>query len=188
MVLSELREPTLELLCERCGDRGRFGVTELLAKHGDAKLADLAVELARCPRVRGVSDCLACQAGHSSWRRTSRAFALRRTRSLWASAVRTAFFALPASVNLLWNAAKSASYRRTISATTKRMERTVLRPPLMDRLPTRLPVSWASGARPTSLLMALAESSPISGNSAIRRATVRSATPLIVRKSSSSLP
>jgi hypothetical protein len=54
MVLSELREPTLELLCERCGDRGRFGVTELLAKHGDAKLADLAVELARCPRVRGV--------------------------------------------------------------------------------------------------------------------------------------
>src|SRR3954452_7130135 len=41
-----------------------------------------------------VSDCLGCQAEDGNWARTSRALALRRTRSLWARAIRITFFGL----------------------------------------------------------------------------------------------
>src|SRR4051794_30893812 len=61
------------------------------------------------------------------------------------------------------------------------IERTPLRPPRIGRLPVSLPLSWAIGARPASLLTALPDRVPILGNSAIRSATVRSATPLISR-------
>src|SRR4051794_3721368 len=114
-----------------------------------------------------VSDCLGCQAEYGSWARTSRALALRRTRSLWARAIRITFFGLPARVSRRWKAAKSGLCRRTSSATTNRIERMPLRPPRTERLPLSLPLSRAIGARPASLLTALLERVPISGNSAI---------------------
>src|SRR3954449_10721879 len=129
-----------------------------------------------------VSDCLGCQAEEGSWARTSRALALRRTRSLCARAIRITFFGLPARVSRRWKSAKSGLCRRTSSATTNRIERMPLRPPRTERLPLSLPLSRAIGARPASLLTALLERVPISGSSAIRRATVRSATPLISRQ------
>src|SRR6185437_9991172 len=87
----------------------------------------------------GVSDCLACQAGYARRLRTSRAFALSLTNSLWARAIRMTFLGLPAAVSRLWKAAKSGSCRRTISATTKRIERRPARPPRTGRLPLLLP-------------------------------------------------
>ncbi len=52
------------------------------------------------------------------------------------------------------------------------------RPPRMERLPCDFPLSAASGAKPAILEIFLLETVPISGISAISRATVRSATPL----------
>jgi hypothetical protein len=39
-VLSDVRGPTLALVCEACGRRGRYNVQRLMAEHGDAELAD----------------------------------------------------------------------------------------------------------------------------------------------------
>jgi hypothetical protein len=39
--LSDLREPTLTVICVLCGRRGRYAVTHLIERHGDAKLPDL---------------------------------------------------------------------------------------------------------------------------------------------------
>src|SRR4051794_40323054 len=107
-----------------------------------------------------VSDCLSCQAEHQSWARTSRALALRRTRSLWARAIRITFFGLPARVSRRGKAAKSGLCGRTSSAMTNRIERMPLRPPRTERLPLSLPLSRAIGARPASLLTALLERGP----------------------------
>jgi hypothetical protein len=52
MILSDVRQPTLELICEQCGRRGRYSVARLLAKHGNAKLRELAAEIADCPKAR----------------------------------------------------------------------------------------------------------------------------------------
>jgi hypothetical protein len=57
-----------------------------------------------------------------------------------------------------------------------------LAPATYRGLPVCLPLSRAIGARPVSLAIALLERVPISGISAMRRAMVRSATPLIDRK------
>ena len=39
--LSDVREPTLAIVCEPCGRRGRLSVARLMAQHGDAKLTYL---------------------------------------------------------------------------------------------------------------------------------------------------
>jgi hypothetical protein len=39
ITLSDVRQPTLELICDQCGRRGRYGVPRFLAKHGNAKPA-----------------------------------------------------------------------------------------------------------------------------------------------------
>src|SRR5215469_12203866 len=44
--LSDVRGPTLSIVCEPCGRRGRYNVEKLMAEHGDAKLTDLLVTLA----------------------------------------------------------------------------------------------------------------------------------------------
>jgi hypothetical protein len=60
-----------------------------------------------------VSDCPGGQAEYGSWARTSRALALRRTRSLWARAIRITLFGLPARVRGRWKSASAAgSVRR----------------------------------------------------------------------------
>jgi hypothetical protein len=49
LTLSDIREPTLAIGCERCGRHGRYNVQRLIAAHGaDAKLTNLLVTLANC--------------------------------------------------------------------------------------------------------------------------------------------
>jgi hypothetical protein len=46
IILTDVREPTLTILCEPCGRRGVFSVARLMESHGDAKLTDLLRMLA----------------------------------------------------------------------------------------------------------------------------------------------
>jgi hypothetical protein len=63
LILSDIREPTLTIACERCGRRGRYNVQRLIAVHGaDAKLPDLLATLANCERARSVSIHDRCKA------------------------------------------------------------------------------------------------------------------------------
>jgi hypothetical protein len=48
--LSDVREPTLTIVCEPCGRRGRYNVDRLIAKHGNAKILYLLAEL-NCPKT-----------------------------------------------------------------------------------------------------------------------------------------
>jgi hypothetical protein len=40
LILSDIRSPTLALVCEACGRRGRYTVERLMAERGDTKLTD----------------------------------------------------------------------------------------------------------------------------------------------------
>jgi hypothetical protein len=63
LVLSDIREPTLAIACQRCGRYGRYNVARLIAAHGaDAKLTDLLVTLANCEKARSVSVHDRCKA------------------------------------------------------------------------------------------------------------------------------
>jgi hypothetical protein len=63
LILSDIREPTLAIACERCGRHGRYNVARLIAVHGaDAKLTDLLVRLANCEKARSVSVHDQCKA------------------------------------------------------------------------------------------------------------------------------
>jgi hypothetical protein len=62
LTLSDVRGPNLTIACEPCGRRGRYNVAKLMAKHGDAKLTDLLVTLADCPRARSTSVHDRCKA------------------------------------------------------------------------------------------------------------------------------
>jgi hypothetical protein len=52
VVLSDLRSPTVSIVCEPCGHRGTYNVGRLMEQHGDAKLPDLLQTLANCPKAR----------------------------------------------------------------------------------------------------------------------------------------
>ena len=53
LTLSDIRELTLAVGCERCGRHGRYNVAGLVAAHGaDAKLTDLLATLANCKKAR----------------------------------------------------------------------------------------------------------------------------------------
>jgi hypothetical protein len=62
VVLSDLRNPALSIVCEPCGRRGAYNVARLMEQHGDAKLTDLLQTLADCPRSPSVHD--RCKAGY----------------------------------------------------------------------------------------------------------------------------
>jgi hypothetical protein len=63
LTLSDIRESTLAIGCERCGRRGRYNVQRLIAVHGAlAKLPDLLTTLANCERARSVSVHDRCRA------------------------------------------------------------------------------------------------------------------------------
>jgi hypothetical protein len=62
VVLSDLCNPTLSIVCEPCGRRGTYGVTGLMERHGDAKLTDLLQTLANCPMARSASIHDRCKA------------------------------------------------------------------------------------------------------------------------------
>jgi hypothetical protein len=49
LTLSDVRGPTLSLVCEPCGRRGQYSVARLMEQHGDAKLTDLLVTLGLLP-------------------------------------------------------------------------------------------------------------------------------------------
>ena len=62
VVLSDLRNPTLSIVCEPCGRRGTYNVARLMEQHGDAKLTDLLQTLANCPKARSASIHDRCKA------------------------------------------------------------------------------------------------------------------------------
>jgi hypothetical protein len=62
IILTDVREPTLTIVCEPCGRRGRYSVAKLMAEHGDAKLTDLLEALAACPKARSASVHDRCKA------------------------------------------------------------------------------------------------------------------------------
>jgi hypothetical protein len=42
ITMADVREPTLTIVCERCGRHGRYNIAPLVAAHGaDAKLTEL---------------------------------------------------------------------------------------------------------------------------------------------------
>jgi hypothetical protein len=53
--LSNVREPTLTIVCEPSGRRGRDNVPRLIETHGDARLTDLRAMLANCPKAQSAS-------------------------------------------------------------------------------------------------------------------------------------
>jgi hypothetical protein len=72
--LSDIREPTLTVVCAPCGRRGRYDVARLLAQHGDAKFPDLLVTLANCPKARSASIHERCKAVYERPQHIRRAF------------------------------------------------------------------------------------------------------------------
>ena len=55
LTLSDVRGPTLAIVCEPCRRRECYNVERLMAEHGEAKLTDLLVTLADCPKARSPS-------------------------------------------------------------------------------------------------------------------------------------
>ena len=63
LTLSDIREPTLAIACQRCGRYWRYNVASLVAAQGaDAKLTDLLVTLANCEKARSVGVHDRCKA------------------------------------------------------------------------------------------------------------------------------
>ena len=53
LTLSDVRSPTLAIVCEPCGRRGRLSVARLMEEHGDATISYR--ELADCQKARSPS-------------------------------------------------------------------------------------------------------------------------------------
>jgi hypothetical protein len=62
LTLSDVRSPTLSIVCAPCARRGRYAVARLLEEHGDAKLTDLLLTLADCQKARSASIHDRCKA------------------------------------------------------------------------------------------------------------------------------
>lgn len=60
--LSDVREPTLTIICQPCGRRGRYSVERLKAKRGDAKILYLLAELTNCPKAQSANIYDRCKA------------------------------------------------------------------------------------------------------------------------------
>jgi hypothetical protein len=50
--LFDVTQPTLTIVCDPCGRRGRYAVARLIEKHGDEKLTTLLDTLTQCPKTR----------------------------------------------------------------------------------------------------------------------------------------
>jgi hypothetical protein len=59
---SDVRAPTLTIVCEPCGRRGRYNVEKLMAKHGDAKILFLLSILTNCPKMESANIYDRCKA------------------------------------------------------------------------------------------------------------------------------
>ena len=62
LTLSDVRGPSLSLVCEPCGRHRRYNVAKLIERHGDANLTDLLQTLARCPKGRSANVHDRCRA------------------------------------------------------------------------------------------------------------------------------
>jgi hypothetical protein len=62
LILSDVRSPTLAIVCAPCDSRGVYNVARLIEQHGDAKLTDLLLTLADCPKARSLSIHDRCKA------------------------------------------------------------------------------------------------------------------------------
>ena len=63
LTLSDIREPTLAIGCERCGRHGRYNVARFIAAHGaDMRLPELLATLAICEKARSLSIHDRCKA------------------------------------------------------------------------------------------------------------------------------
>ena len=62
LTLSDVRSPTLAIVCEPCSRRGHYNVAKLIERYDDAKLTDLLVTLADCQRARSASVHDRCKA------------------------------------------------------------------------------------------------------------------------------
>jgi len=57
-ILSDLRSPTLSIVCEPCGRHGTYNVASPMERRGDAKLTDLLVALANLPALAGLFEAV----------------------------------------------------------------------------------------------------------------------------------
>jgi hypothetical protein len=63
LILTDVREPTLSIVCASCDRRGRYSVARLIEQHGGtAKLTDLLHTLADCQKANSVSVHDRCKA------------------------------------------------------------------------------------------------------------------------------
>ena len=62
LTLSDVLSPTLSIACEPRNRRGRYSVARLVEEHGDAKLTELILTLANCPKARSASVYDRCRA------------------------------------------------------------------------------------------------------------------------------
>lgn len=62
LILSDVRNPTLSIVCEPCGRHETYNVAHLIEQHGDAKLTDLLQRLANCPKARSANIHDRCKA------------------------------------------------------------------------------------------------------------------------------
>jgi hypothetical protein len=60
--LFDVYEPTLKVVCQPCGRRGRCNVKRLMAKHGDAKILYLLSTLTNCPKTESADIYDRCKA------------------------------------------------------------------------------------------------------------------------------
>ena len=62
VTLSDVRNPTLSIVCQPCGRHETYNVARLLERHGDAKMTDLLQTLANCPKARSANIHDRCRA------------------------------------------------------------------------------------------------------------------------------
>jgi hypothetical protein len=55
LTLLDVRGPTLAIVCQPCSRHGRYAAARLIEEHGDAKLTELLVTLADCPKARSAN-------------------------------------------------------------------------------------------------------------------------------------
>jgi len=64
--LSDVETPFLDVVCAPCGRRGRYAVARLMAKHGNARLTNLLLDLALCEKARSLGVHNRCKAVYES--------------------------------------------------------------------------------------------------------------------------
>ena len=63
LILSDVRGPTLAIVCQPCARRRRYALARLIQEHGgDAKLTELLVTLANCPKATSARMYDRCEA------------------------------------------------------------------------------------------------------------------------------